>query len=1002
MPSKIDSTYSNPIADEKVRFAQAPKSDVGLPKISAPVESRGNYGVDAGVANVNTSAGRSNYGLEGLAKGASDTSSLLAKMNVVLQDRQDKIDATNLMTQYNEQVNALPQNEMLAKASADVKTALAALQLNPVDRVARVNLLRAQTMETAAKAAILTEQHKVVERLQQAGMGNPYLQAPIASEVNRSVITMQQINQDHKEQLAGWQTFAKEEQTAREEYAKKLHEEEQRLGPQFRAANKDGNMEVIKRIQDQLLQFHINDPANMQLPEDKRLPAAAQATKDSMDHLINTPYSDIERDVANDKDKKSTKETDYQKKITDEETRLGPQYRAAIDSGKSAPVNEMQQRLFNLHYNNPTNASLSPDEKLKAAREATKASMEHLIDTSFSDIERQKVSEKGSDTNATADETIAFRNALIPVLKAAEIPIEGIDKLTYPQLVQLKTVATARAGQVGQVNTANQAQINRVTQLFDTDVQKLRERGQYADAVLDLLNSTDSEGNYNPVAQTASKASLARLSGEVGVLTEQDIQRFSGSQALSARLPQLLKNWGEGTLTEENRRYMEEYVQIAKKKIAASINTRALIHAERATQATGRDGKPIFSSTNEALQYINPGHPQAGSLEDYSTDRVNKINEAYGSGVLTPEDQKKKEEALKPESLEKAYTNDYLKPRGLLDPRKNITNKNESFTTKVDEVPTDPALTNTPREVKPGSTNKVTPPNNRYTTPAGIADPLQLQPTGSSSQRNFLPILEANKNKDFVKRILDPNQPSLKDPDREGVSMTHMMMNDDVYAFPSIVRDPETGELKRLSPQEASSYANKTGEFIQFDTPEEAAAFAEGGYKVGTPMDPNKQRSTGGPQTSNTSPYDLHIDNISKEYGVDPTTVRRMISAESNGDPNAKSPKGALGLMQLMPVTAQEMGVKDPYNPEENIRGGVGYLRKLLDRYKGDKRKALAAYNAGPETVDKHGGPPSYTEDYLKNVLGDDQSSTDTYDDGLSVLDQFLQQRKQTSNYGMA
>jgi soluble lytic murein transglycosylase-like protein len=91
--------------------------------------------------------------------------------------------------------------------------------------------------------------------------------------------------------------------------------------------------------------------------------------------------------------------------------------------------------------------------------------------------------------------------------------------------------------------------------------------------------------------------------------------------------------------------------------------------------------------------------------------------------------------------------------------------------------------------------------------------------------------------------------------------------------------------------------------------------------------------------------------------------VRAVVQVESGFNPFAKSPKGALGLMQLMPATIQQFGVRNPFNPVENVRAGVAYLRQLLDRYSNNEELALAAYNAGPGAVDKHGQTvPPYRE----------------------------------------
>ena len=115
------------------------------------------------------------------------------------------------------------------------------------------------------------------------------------------------------------------------------------------------------------------------------------------------------------------------------------------------------------------------------------------------------------------------------------------------------------------------------------------------------------------------------------------------------------------------------------------------------------------------------------------------------------------------------------------------------------------------------------------------------------------------------------------------------------------------------------------------------------------------------------------IDSTAEKYGVDAKLVKAVVKQESGFNPNAKSKAGALGLMQLMPTTAKGLGVTDPMNPQQNIEGGVKYLKSLLERFHGNTILALAAYNAGPNAVSKYDGVPPYkeTQNYVKSILKD-------------------------------
>jgi len=144
---------------------------------------------------------------------------------------------------------------------------------------------------------------------------------------------------------------------------------------------------------------------------------------------------------------------------------------------------------------------------------------------------------------------------------------------------------------------------------------------------------------------------------------------------------------------------------------------------------------------------------------------------------------------------------------------------------------------------------------------------------------------------------------------------------------------------------------------------------------------PSASPAKAGNTASPSSEISKLVEQTANRLQVDPQLVHAIIKVESEYDPKAVSPKGAMGLMQLIPETAQRFGVEDPFNPKENIEGGVSYLRYLLDLFGGDLPRSLAAYNAGEGAVERSGGIPSYAE--TRNYV---QKVTNLYQSGSGQL----------------
>lgn len=172
------------------------------------------------------------------------------------------------------------------------------------------------------------------------------------------------------------------------------------------------------------------------------------------------------------------------------------------------------------------------------------------------------------------------------------------------------------------------------------------------------------------------------------------------------------------------------------------------------------------------------------------------------------------------------------------------------------------------------------------------------------------------------------------------------------------------------SPAAAQIYTwrDANGNLVLSDRPKEGVALATYGVPKAMTL-----RATRPASSSRARLYEPLIEEHARLNGVRAELVRAVVQVESAFNPIAVSPKGAMGLMQLMPATARRFNVGNPFDPEENVRAGVAYLRQLLDRYENNEELALAAYNAGPGAVDRHGTavpPYAETRSYVTKVAG--------------------------------
>jgi hypothetical protein len=170
------------------------------------------------------------------------------------------------------------------------------------------------------------------------------------------------------------------------------------------------------------------------------------------------------------------------------------------------------------------------------------------------------------------------------------------------------------------------------------------------------------------------------------------------------------------------------------------------------------------------------------------------------------------------------------------------------------------------------------------------------------------------------------------------------------------------------------SWRDSSGHLVLGNTPRPGAGQGAGEIVRSYPVPKSDAiRTTSRVVSDRVRMYEGLIVEHARRNDVRPELVRAVVQVESAYNPYARSPKGASGLMQLMPATAQQFGVKNAFNPEENLRAGVAYLRQLLNRYSNNEELALAAYNAGPKAVDKYGeNVPPYkeTKNYVMRING--------------------------------
>lgn len=260
---------------------------------------------------------------------------------------------------------------------------------------------------------------------------------------------------------------------------------------------------------------------------------------------------------------------------------------------------------------------------------------------------------------------------------------------------------------------------------------------------------------------------------------------------------------------------------------------------------------------------------------------------------------------------------------------------------------------------------------------------------------NFKPVFYDNYNSEVILYMFSPMIQNLISSGGQQAALQRSLQLQSYVNAPQVTQVPKTDSQKSFAEVLKTSQSQETnrtgfGNIVKNPSAEVRASILSPQTGVTEPLKTGKfgaltglankfnalkvSKNTEIPNVDKNAPKAQilsMIDKVAQKHGVDEKLVRALVRQESGFNPNATSHCGAMGLMQLMPATAKGLGVTDPYNPVQNVEGGVKYLKSMLNKYNGNVILALAAYNAGPGAVDKYGTVPPYgeTQNYVKSIL---------------------------------